>query len=55
MIVLSRQAILEGDSDAAQQVREMESQTVNPLCGILGGFLNELMGEEHSEDQERHC
>jgi phosphate:Na+ symporter len=33
----------------------MESQTVNPLCGILGGFLNELMGEELSEDQERHC
>jgi hypothetical protein len=29
---------LEGFSDAAQQVREMESQTVNPLCGILGGF-----------------
>lgn len=55
MIVLSRQAILEGDSDAAQQVREMESQTVNPICGILGGFLNELMGEDLSEDQERHC
>jgi phosphate:Na+ symporter len=55
MIVLSRQAILEGDSDAAQQVRELESQTVNPLCGILEGFLNELMGEDLSEDQERHC
>lgn len=55
MIVLSRQAIIEGDSDATQQVRELESQTVNPLCGILEGFLNELMGEDLSEDQERHC
>jgi len=55
MLILSRQAIRESDTDAAQRVRKLESQTVNPLCGILEGFLNELMGEDLSEEQERHC
>jgi phosphate:Na+ symporter len=52
MITLSRQAIVERDLDAAQQVIEMESDLVNPLCTVLEEFLNELLHEDLDDGQK---
>jgi phosphate:Na+ symporter len=54
MIGLSRQALVENGTGAAQQVVELENEQVNPLCGALDAFLNELVLEDLDEEQQWH-
>jgi Na+/phosphate symporter len=54
MIVLSRRAVIGNDSEAAEQVMELEDELIDPLCAVLDNYLNELLDEEVTEDQKWH-
>jgi phosphate:Na+ symporter len=55
MIERGRQALVEGDMEAARWVLEQESEFVDPLCVILEDFLNTLMQGSLSVVQQERC
>lgn len=55
MIEHSRMALIDGDMDAAQWVLDQESEFVDPVTDILESFVNGLMQENLSADQQKRC
>jgi phosphate:Na+ symporter len=55
MLNLSREAVIQGNLNAADRILELEYGQVNPLCARLEGFLSELMREDLSQKQSRRC
>jgi len=55
MLNLSREAVIQGNTDATDRILELEYEQVNPLCARLESFLSELMTEDLSEQQRRRC
>ncbi|MBU0703353.1 MAG: Na/Pi cotransporter family protein [Chloroflexi bacterium] len=55
MIDRGRQALVEGDTGAAQWVLEQESEFVDPVCVILEHFVNRLMQGNLSVNQQKRC
>ncbi|MCP4598950.1 MAG: Na/Pi cotransporter family protein [Proteobacteria bacterium] len=55
MIERSRQALIKSDMDAAQWVLEQEDELVDPVTDALEGFINALMCENLSVNQQKHC
>jgi phosphate:Na+ symporter len=55
MIERSRIALIKGDIDTAQWVLEQEKGVVDPVTDILEDFVNSLMRENLSTNQQRRC
>jgi phosphate:Na+ symporter len=55
MIECSRLALVEDDASAAHRVVEQESAFVDPVTHILEDFVNTLMQESLSVNQQRRC
>lgn len=55
MIESSRVALIDRDMDAALWVLEQESEIVDPVTDILENFVNGLMRENLSADQQKRC
>jgi phosphate:Na+ symporter len=55
MIECSRMALIDKDMDAALWVLEQESEFVDPVTDILENFVNGLMQENLSADQQKRC
>ncbi len=55
MIESSRLALIDRDMDAALWVLEQESEFVDPVTDILENFVNGLMRENLSADQQKRC
>ncbi len=55
MIERSRMALIDRDMEAAQWVLEQESEFVDPVTDILENFVNGLMRENLSVDQQKRC
>ena len=55
MLNLSREAVIQGNSNASDRILKLEYELVNPLCARLEGFLSELMKEDLSQQQRRRC
>lgn len=53
MVALSHQAVVEDDREAARQVMELEDTIVDPLCAALRAYLNDLLQENLSEEQQK--
>jgi len=55
MIEHSRMALIDKDMDAALWVLEQESEFVDPVTDVLENFVNGLMQENLSADQQKRC
>ena len=55
MIERSRMALIDRDMDAALWVLEQESEFVDPVTDALENFVNGLMLENLSADQQKRC
>jgi phosphate:Na+ symporter len=55
MIERSRMALIDKDMDAAQWVLEQEEAFVDPVTDVLENFVNGLMRENLSANQQKHC
>ncbi|MBW1825373.1 MAG: Na/Pi cotransporter family protein [Deltaproteobacteria bacterium] len=55
MIENSRLALIDRDMDAALWVMEQESEFVDPVTDVLENFVNGLMRENLSADQQKRC
>jgi len=55
MLESSRLALIEKNTDAAQQVLAQEEKFIDPLCKILANFVNALMREDLSLTQQKRC
>jgi phosphate:Na+ symporter len=55
MIEYSRIALIDSDMDAARWVLEQEDEFVDPVTKILENFVNGLMRENLSTNQQRQC
>jgi phosphate:Na+ symporter len=55
MLEHSRLALVKGDVDAAQRVLEQEKGIVDPVTDVLEDFVNSLMRENLSTNQQRRC
>ncbi len=55
MIEYSRMAFVEGDMNAAQWVLEQEKEFVDPMTNVLENFVNGLMQENLSINQQKSC
>ncbi|MCP4600159.1 MAG: Na/Pi cotransporter family protein, partial [Proteobacteria bacterium] len=55
MIEYSRMALIDRDMDAAQWVLEQEDEFVDPVTDILENFVNGLMRENLSTNQQKQC
>jgi len=55
MIECSRMALINKDMNAAQWVLEQESEFVDPVTDVLENFVNGLMLEHLSVDQQKRC
>jgi phosphate:Na+ symporter len=55
MIERSRQALIDGDMEAARWVVQQEREFVDPVTLSLEGFVNALMRENLSVKQQRRC
>ena len=55
MIERSRMALIDKDMDAALWVLEQESEFVDPVTDLLENFVNGLMRENLSADQQKRC
>jgi phosphate:Na+ symporter len=55
MIKRSREALIDGNMEAAQWVLIQEDEFVDPITDILENFVNALMRENLSVSQQRRC
>jgi len=55
MIECSRLALIEDDLEAAQWVLEQEDCFVDPVTDVLENFVNDLMREKLSSNQQKRC
>jgi phosphate:Na+ symporter len=55
MIERSRMALIDRDMDAARWVLEQENEFVDPVTDVLENFVNGLMQENLSADQQKYC
>jgi phosphate:Na+ symporter len=55
MIERSREALIDGNMEAAQWVLIQEDEFVDPITDILENFVNALMRENLSVSQQKHC
>jgi len=55
MVESSRLALIDKDMDAALWVLEQESEFVDPVTDVLENFVNGLMRENLSADQQKRC
>jgi phosphate:Na+ symporter len=55
MLENSRMALIDGDMNAAQWVLEQEKEFVDPVTDVLEDFVNGLMRENLSVNQQKSC
>lgn len=55
MLDSSRDALLDGDLDAAASVLQKEKEFMDPICIILEDFINTLMQGDLSVEQQKDC